>query len=97
MRNRHSEWDPTKALPGDGIGHFAAERLEAQPIAVLQEHEPQVGLDGHRRTPEHLVEVGSERLEELGIVEQIVDSLELGGHSQTHLGKECFPQGGLRV
>ena len=43
------------------------------------------------------MEVGSERLEELRIVEQIVDGLELGGHSQTHLNNEYFPQGGLRV
>ena len=43
------------------------------------------------------MEVRPERLEEGRIVEQAVDRLELGGHSETHLGEDCFPQRGLRV
>ena len=88
---RHSEGDPTKALPGDRVGHLAAQRLEAEPIAVLQEHEPQVGLDGHRGATEHRVEVGSEGLEELGIVEQGVDGFELGGQSQSTSREGVLP------
>jgi len=41
--------------------------------------------------------MGSERLEELGVLKQPVNGFKLSGHSQTHLGKECFPQGGSRV
>ena len=74
MRHRHAEWDPAEALPGDRVSNFAAERLEAQPVAVLQEHEPQVGLDGHRRAPEHRVEEPSIGLEEeQRVVEQLID------------------------
>jgi hypothetical protein len=43
------------------------------------------------------VEVGPERLEEPGIVEHPVHRLQFSRHSETHLGQQHFPQGGLRV
>jgi hypothetical protein len=43
------------------------------------------------------MEVGPERLEEGGIVEQPIYRLQLSRHSETHLREERFPQGGLRV
>ena len=97
MWDGHTEGDPAEPLPGDGVGHFPAERLETEPVAVLQEHEPQVGLDRHRGPTEDCVEVGPERLEERGIIEQPVHGLELSGHPKAHLGEERLPQGGLRV
>ena len=57
-------------------------RLEPQAVAVLQEHQPQVGLDRHRRATEGGVEVGPERLEEGRIVQQAVDRLQLGRASR---------------
>ena len=97
MRHRHPERDPAEALPGDRVGDLPAERLEAEPVAELQEHEPQVGLDRHRGPAEQRVEVGPERREERRVVEQAVDRLELGGHPEAHLGQDGFPQRGLRV
>ena len=43
---------------------------------MLQEHEPEVGLDRDRGTTEQGVEVGPERLEEGLVVEQPVDSCQ---------------------
>ncbi len=36
-------------------------------------------LDGHRWTPQHLVEGGSAGFDELGVVEQLVDGCEFDG------------------
>jgi IS5 family transposase len=41
------QWDPAEPPPGDRIGDFAAQSLVAQPIAELEEHQPQIDL--HRR------------------------------------------------
>jgi hypothetical protein len=97
MGHRHPQGDPTKALPADGVGHLTAQGLEAQAIAVLQEHQPQVGLDGKRWATERSIEVGHEGLEKCRIVEETVHPLQLGGHPEAHLGEDGFPQCGLRV
>jgi hypothetical protein len=97
VRHRHPERDPTEALPGDRVRDLTAQRLEAQAIAELQEHEPQVGLDRHRGPAEERVEVLSIGGEEHRVVEQAVDRLKLGGEPEAHLGQDGLPQGGLRA
>jgi hypothetical protein len=97
MRDRHTEGDPAETLPGDRVGDLPAQRLEAEPVAVLQEHQPQVRLDRHRRQPEHRMEVQPERLEEGRVVQQPVDVLQLVRQPEAHLGEDRFPQGGLSV
>jgi hypothetical protein len=97
MRDTHTERDPTEPLPGDRVGHLPAKWFEAEPVAVFQKHESQVGLDRHRRATEHLVKVLAERLEEDRIVEQPIDRFKLGRHPEAHLGEDRFPQGGLSV
>ena len=41
VRHPATQRDPTEPLPTDRVGHFPAQRLKAQPVAVLQEHQPQ--------------------------------------------------------
>src|SRR5262249_30768281 len=41
--------DPAEPVPRDRVGHPGAQRLVAQAVAELQEHQPQVGLYRHRR------------------------------------------------
>jgi hypothetical protein len=49
MRHPGPQRDPAEPHPADRVGDLAAQRLIAQPVAVLQEHHPQVGLDRDRR------------------------------------------------
>ena len=87
MRWRLVEGETAEAPPGDGVGHLAAQRLVAEAVAVLEEHHPQVGLDGDRRPADHRVEKGAERLEEPLVVEQLVDLNEVARQSQAALGR----------
>lgn len=97
MGHRCAQRDPAEPLPGDRVGHLPAQGLEAEPVAVLQEHQPEVGLDRHRRAPQGGVEVHPERLEEGRIIQEAIDRLQFVGHPQAHFGEDRFPQGGLRV
>src|SRR5262249_33553394 len=42
--------DPTEAPPSERVGDLLAERLVAEPVAVLEVHQPQIRLDRDRRT-----------------------------------------------
>ena len=97
MRHRLVERDPAEPPPGDGVGHLAAQRLEAEAVAVLEEHHPQVGLDGDRRPADHRVEERPERLEEPLVVEQLVDLGQVAGQAQATLREDRLPQRRLRV
>ena len=74
MRHLPAQRDAAKPLPGDRVGDLAAQQLVAQPVAELQEHHPQVGLDRDRRAADDRVEVGSERFPEHWGVQQGVHS-----------------------
>jgi hypothetical protein len=52
LRHPGPERDPAEPGPGDRAGHLPAQRLAAQPAAVLQEHHPQAGPDRDRRPPD---------------------------------------------
>jgi hypothetical protein len=97
MRHRHPERDPAEALPGDRVRNLSAERLEAEFVAELQEHEPQIGLDRHRGATEDRVAVTPIGSEEHLVVEQAIDRLELSGEPEAHLRQQRFPKGRLRV
>jgi hypothetical protein len=64
-----AQGDAAKPLPGDRVGDLAAQQLIAQPVAELQEHHPQVGLDRDRRAADDRVEVGAEWLPEHRVVQ----------------------------
>ena len=70
MRYPGAETDPAEPLPRDRVGHLTAHRLEAELVAKLQEHHPQVGLQGDRRSPQPFVEEPDERGEEHRIIQQ---------------------------
>jgi hypothetical protein len=69
MGHLPAQGDAAKPLPGDRIGDLAAQQLIAQPIAELQEHHPQVGLDRDRRPTNDGIEVGPERFPERRVIQ----------------------------
>jgi hypothetical protein len=97
MRHRPTQRDPAEPLPGDRVGHLPAQRLEPQPVAVLQEHQPQVGLDRDRRPPQRGVEERPVRFEEHRVVQQPVNRLQLCRQPQEGLRQDRLPQRGLLV
>jgi hypothetical protein len=91
------ERHPAEAPPGDGVGHLPAQRFIAEPVAVLEEHHPQVGLDGDRRPADDRVEERPERLEEPLVIEQRVDLRHVAGQAHAALRQDGLPQRELRV
>ena len=93
MRHGDPERDPAKALPGDRVRHLTAERLEAELVAELQEHEPQIGLDRHRGPTKDRVEVPTIGGEEHLVVEQAVDRFELEREAPGTSPAAALPKG----
>jgi hypothetical protein len=87
MRHLPTQGDAAKPLPGDRIGELAAEELITEAAAELQEHDPQVGVQRHRRAAEARVEVCGQRGQEAGVVQQLVDPGQLGGQPQEPSGR----------
>ena len=75
--HRRLEPDPAEPPPTDRVGHLDTQPLIAQPVAVLQEHQPQIGLDRDRRPPSAGIEERPKRNEEPPVIEQHVDLGEL--------------------
>jgi hypothetical protein len=84
--------DPTEPQPRQRVRHLAAQRLEPEPIAVLQEHQPQIRLHRDRRPTEHRIEPSPERLEEPRIVQQHIHRHELDRHHQRLRRQQRLPQ-----
>jgi hypothetical protein len=97
MGHLPAQGDAAKPLPGDRVLDLAAQQLIAQPVAELEEHHPQVGLDRDRRAADDRVEVGPERFPECGVVQQVVDPGQLGGQPQDGGWHDRFPQAVLGV
>jgi hypothetical protein len=97
VRHLPTQRDVAKPLPGDRVGDLAAQQLIAQPIAELQEHHPQVGLDRDRRAADERVEVGTERLPERRVVQQGVHPGQLAGQAKQLTWQDRLPQAGLGV
>jgi hypothetical protein len=93
-RVRHSatQGDAAEPLPADRVGDLAAQQLIAQPVAELQEHQPQVGIDRDRGTADDRVEVDPERLDEHRVVQQPVHHGQLGGQPDRLGGQDRLPQ-----
>ena len=72
-----AEWDAAEPLPADRIGHLRAQPLEAHPVAVLQEHQPQIRLQRDRRPPQRRMEEPPIRLEEPRIIQHRIHRSEL--------------------
>jgi hypothetical protein len=97
MRHPPAQGDAAKPLPGDRIGDLAAQQLIAQPVAELQEHHPQVGLDRDRRATNDGVEVGPERFPERRVVQQGIHPGQLDGQPEDGGRHDRFPQAVLGV
>src|SRR5215203_5650440 len=52
----------------DRVGDLAAQQLIVEPVAVLEEHQPQVGIDRDRGPAARGIEVGPEGLDERRVV-----------------------------
>jgi hypothetical protein len=95
MGHLPAQGDAAKPLPGDRVGELAADQLVAlvaKPVAELQEHDPQVGIQRDRRAADARVEVAGQRGEEDRVVQQGVDPRQLGGQSQAGVGQDRLPQ-----
>ena len=77
VRHLAIQRDPAKPPPGDRIGHLGAQALIAQPVAELEEHQPQIALHRRRWPAEHRVEVRRERGEERRVIQQRVHPRQL--------------------
>ena len=92
MRHPPTERDPTEPLPRDRVGHLPTQRLEPEPVAVLQEHQPQIRLDRDRRPPQRGMEELAVRREEPLVVQQPIDPHQLGRHHQRLRRQQRLPQ-----
>jgi hypothetical protein len=97
MRYLAAQRDTAKPLPADRILDLAADQLVAKPIAELQEHDPQVGVQRDRRAADARVEVTGQRGQERRGIQQLVDPGQLGGQSQAGVGQDRLPQAVLGV
>jgi transposase-like protein len=91
-RHPTTQRDPTEPLPRDRVRHLPAQRLEPEPIPILQEHQPQIRLDRDRRPTMRGVEERHERSEEALIIEEPIDPIEFDGHHQRLGRQQRFPQ-----
>ena len=97
VRHRPIQRDPAEAAPGDGVGHLSAQRLEAQPVPVLEHHHPDVGLDGDGGPPVAGVEVGPKRPKKAPVVQQPIHLGQPWGQAPALLGQDGVPQGRLSI
>ena len=77
MRHLPIQRDPAKSPPADRVADLGAQALIAQPVAELQEHQPQVALRRRGRTPQHRVKVLRKRREEHRVIQQRIDPAQL--------------------
>jgi DNA invertase Pin-like site-specific DNA recombinase len=61
--------DPAKPPPADRVADLSAQALIPQPVAELEEHQPQVALHRRGRTAQHRMEIRRERGEERRVVQ----------------------------
>jgi hypothetical protein len=92
VRHRPVQGNPAEPAPRDRVAHLAAQALVAEPVAELEEHQPQVGLHRRRRTADPRVEVRDERCEERRIIQQRIHSFELRGKPQQLLRQHRLEQ-----
>jgi hypothetical protein len=91
VRHPPAQRDAAKPLPADRVGDLPAQQLITQPVAVLEEHHAQVGVDGDRWAATQGGEVLAERRDEPGIVQQPVDRGELVGQAEQVGGQDRLP------
>jgi hypothetical protein len=92
MRHRLLQTDPAEPPPRDRVRHLTAQRLEPQPVAELQEHQPQIGLHRRRRPTDPRVEERCERGEEHRIVQQRIHPGQLHRQPSQFIRQNRFPQ-----
>ena len=95
VRHRLIQPDPAELPPGDRVRHLPTQRLVAQPVAELEEHQPQVDLHRRRRPTDPRVEERHERGEEHRIVQQRIHPGQLDRQPAQLFGENRFPQRGL--
>jgi hypothetical protein len=86
VRDPPVERDPAEPSPDDRVGHLAAQRLITQPMAELEEHQPQVDLHRRGGPAQPRMEERYERREERRIVEQRSDPASSSGSRSSSSG-----------
>ena len=84
---------PAEPSPRQAVGHLGTQRFEAEPVPVLEDHHPQVGLHRDRRPTVRRVEERPERLEEPRVVQQPVDLAQVARQAHQALRDHRLPQG----
>jgi hypothetical protein len=87
-----AQGDAAEPLPADRVGDLAAQQLVAQPVAELQEHHPQVGVQRDRRPAQRGVEVRSQRGQKHRIVQQSVNGCQFSRQQPARFGQDRLPQ-----
>jgi hypothetical protein len=80
--------DAAEPPPPDRVGDFLAERLVAEPVAVLEVQQPQQRVDRDRRTAQPPVEQRPPWGDEALVVQVGVDLGEFGGQPLGLLGQQ---------
>jgi hypothetical protein len=91
VRHRAAQRHPAEPPPRQAVGHLGAQRFEPEPVAVLQEHHPQVGLHRDRRTTVRRIEERPERLEEPRVIQQRVDLAQVARQAHQALRDHRLP------
>jgi hypothetical protein len=89
--------DAAEPPPRDRVGHLGAQRLVAEAVAVLEEHQPQIRLHRDRRAAHPGGEMRDEWREKPFVVQPGVDPFQLGGQPQADLRQYRLPQRRLHV
>jgi hypothetical protein len=91
MRHLPIQPDPAEPAPTDGVRDLPAQALVAQPVAELEEHQPQVGLHRRRRPTHPRIEERRERRKEHRIIQQRIDPGQLLGQPQQRRRQRRLP------
>jgi hypothetical protein len=91
VRHPAVDVDSAEPPPRDRLGHLPAQRLVAEPVAKLQGHQLQVGLDGHARPAQPGVEVCPERLQRRLVIQPGIHPLQPGRQPHAHLRQHRLP------
>jgi hypothetical protein len=95
VRHPPIERDPAKPPPADRVADLGAQALIAQPVAELEEHQPQIALHRRRWPADQRVEVRRERREERRVIQQPIHPRQLGRQPQHLLRQQRLPQRAL--
>jgi len=97
VRDRGVQRQMAETPPMQTVRHFPHQNLIAQPIPVLQVHQPQIRFDGYRRPADQRAEALQVRIEESLIRQVRIDGRQLGAEGPRPRWQQLIPQRALRI